>query len=89
MVDIFIFFHKAGFQIDVSIMNSDYSVYLKILSRKCSKIPSIGKITIENKSNEIIRVGIIPAISWNYHEQRTNKTLLRNPEKTIGGNHIL
>ena len=59
------------------------------LFRECSKIPSFGKITIENKSSEIIRVSLIPAISWNYHEQRTNKTLLRNPVKTIGGNHIL
>ena len=55
----------------------------------CSKIPSFGKITIENKSKEIIRVSLIPAISWNYHEQRTNKTLLRDPDQTIGGSHIL
>ena len=56
---------------------------------KCSKIPSFGKITIENKSDEIIRVSLVPVISWNYMEQRTNQTMLRNPDKTFGGNHIL
>ena len=63
-------------------------IVLKPSLRECSKTPSYGKITIENKSNEIIRVSLIPAISWNYHEKRTNNTILRQPDKAFGGNHI-
>merc|ERR1712131_184102 len=64
-------------------------LFLTFSISECSKIPSFGKITIENKSDEIIRVNLVPVISWNYVEQRTNQTMLRNPDKTFGGNHIL
>ena len=65
------------------------NIILKTHLRKCSKPPTLGKISIENQSKEIIRVSIIPAISWNYHEQRTTDTLLRNRDHASGGNHIL
>ena len=72
-----------------SICYKSISIILKTLQSECSRILSFGKITIKNKSDEIIRVSLIPAVNWNYHEQRTNKTLVRNPDKTFGGNHIL
>ena len=64
-------------------------VILKPNYSECSRILPVGKITIENKSNEIIRVNLVPVINWDYMEQRTNKTMMRNPDETFGGNHIL
>ena len=55
----------------------------------CSKVPTYGKITILNNSTDLIRVILTPAISWEYYEQRTNKTLARNLDQAIGGNHIM
>ena len=62
---------------------------LSLADRECKYLTSFGKINIGNKSNDIIRVSLLPAISWDYLEQRSNKTLLRNPGKNPGGNHIL
>ena len=56
--------------------------------RECSKLPTFGKITVENKLNEVIRVSLSPAINWNYYEQRTNRTLSKNPETSAGGKYI-
>lgn len=55
----------------------------------CSNVRSFAKITIENKLNVPIRVVLRPAVSWTYHEQRTNMTLSRNPFNTNGGTHIM
>ena len=55
----------------------------------CSKVPSYGTITLLNNSTDLIRVVLTPALSWDYYEQRTNKTLVRNLDKAIGGNHIM
>ena len=55
----------------------------------CFKAPTYGTITILNNSADLIRVILTPAISWDYYEQRTNKTLVRNLDKAIGGNHIM
>ena len=55
----------------------------------CYKAPSYGTVTIQNNSNDLMRVILTPAISWDYYEQRTNKTLVRNLDKAIGGNHIM
>lgn len=55
----------------------------------CFKIPTYGTITLLNNSTNLIRVVLTPAISWDYYEQRTNKTLVRNLDKAIGGNHIM
>ena len=57
--------------------------------RECTQTPNYGKITIKNKSTVVIRVTLSPAINWNYYEQRTNRTLLRNPDKITGGNIIM
>ena len=54
-----------------------------------SKVQTYGTIRILNNSTDLIRVILTPAISWEYYEQRTNKTLARNLDKTIGGNHIM
>ena len=56
--------------------------------REWSKLPSFGKITIENKLKEVIRVTLSPAINWNYYEKRTNRTLSKNPETSVGGTYI-
>ena len=60
-----------------------------LFARESSQTPNYGKITITNKSNAVIRVTLSPAINWNYYEQRTNRTLLRNPDKITGGNIIM
>ena len=65
-----------------------WTIFLFATTIKCSRELPYGKIVIENKSNEIIRVTLEPSINWDYFEQRTNKTLSRNPDKTIGGNII-
>ena len=57
--------------------------------RECTQTPNYGKITIENKSNSVIRVTLTPAINWNHYEQRTNRTLSRNPDKITGENIIM
>ena len=64
--------------------------FLLIFERAiCNKVPTYGTITILNNSSDLIRVILTPAISWDYYEQRTNKTLVRNLDKAIGGNHIM
>ena len=60
-------------------------IFLK--TNKCET--NYGKIMIENKSAEVIRVTLSPAINWNYYERRTNETLVRNPGKITGGNIIM
>ena len=52
-------------------------------------VPNYGKIMIENKSAEVIRVTLSPVINWNYYEYRTNQTLVRNPSKMTAGNIIM
>ena len=56
---------------------------------ECSNLRQYGEIRIANNLKETIRVIMSPAISWNYHERRTNVTLQRNPFKAVGGTHIL
>ena len=64
--------------------------FLLVIFLKTSEcVPSYGKIMIENKSAEVIRVTLSPAINWNYYEYRTNHTLVRNPGKITGGNIIM
>ena len=73
-----------------SIMASKTLIYVFLfLARESSQTPNYGKITITNKSKEVLRVTLSSAINWNYHEQRTNRTLLRNPDKITGGNIIM
>ena len=55
----------------------------------CSNLRPYGEIRIANDLKKTIRVILSPAISWNYHERRTNETLKRNPFKAIGGTHIM
>ena len=76
-------------------LNSDlkmifrWVIFALISIRECTQTPNYGKITIKNKSSVVIRVTLSPAINWNYYEQRTNRTLLRNPDKITGGNIIM
>lgn len=60
-----------------------------ILIKTIQSIPNYGKIMIENKSADVIRVTLSPAINWNYYEHRTDQTLVRNPTKITGGNIIM
>ena len=78
--------------------SKNFNDYLKMIlkliilsffgQRECSKLPTFGKITVENKLNEVIRVSLSPEINWNYYEQRTNRTLSKNPETSVGGKNI-
>ena len=64
-------------------------VFLLLLcQRECSKIPTVGRITITNKITNVIRVTLAPAVNWNYYETRTNQTISKNPEKLVGGNYV-
>ena len=61
--------------------------FILFSTRECSS--TFGKITMVNKAFSTVRVTLSPSINWNYYEQRTNQTLLKNPDKITGGNIIM
>ena len=80
--------------------NSDSSSELKVImflhlvilllfpTLSSTRKPLYGKVIIENKSKDTIRVILVPPANWDLYDQRTNKTILPGHGERVGGNHI-
>ena len=80
--------------------NSDSSLEVKVImflnlvilllfpSQLSTRKPLYGKVIIENKSKDTIRVILVPPANWDLYDQRTNKTILPGHGERVGGNHI-
>ena len=83
------FFLYTNIQMTIETVLRVLPLLLSLLClRECSKISTVGKITVKNEISDVIRIVLSPAINWNYYEQRTNRTLSKNPVKSVGGNYI-